>query len=73
MHLTLIKLKSSKKGKRTPRTHKDARMLNDPPLGVYTQDKDILITDEYIAQDDGEYAVGPDEIPFLSLRIRQPP
>ena len=37
---------------------------NHPPLDLDTQDEDILITDEYIAQDDGEYAVGPDEIGF---------
>ena len=37
-------------------------MLNDPPLD--TQDEDILITDEYITQDDSKYTVGPDEIGF---------
>ena len=36
-------------------------MPNDPPLDLDTQDKDILIADEYITQDDGKYAVGPDE------------
>ena len=39
-------------------------MLNDPPLDSDTQDEVILITDEYITQDDGEYAVGLDEIGF---------
>ena len=39
-------------------------MLNNPPLDSNTQDEDILITDEYITQDDSKYAVGPDEIGF---------
>ena len=42
-------------------------MLNDPPLDLDTQDADILITDEYITQDDGEYTVGPDEIGFYTF------
>ena len=42
-------------------------MLNDPPLDSDTQDKDTLITDEYITQDDGKYAVGPDEISFYTF------
>ena len=42
-------------------------MPNDPPLDSDTLDKDVLITDEYIAQDDGEYAVGPDEIGFYTF------
>ena len=60
-------VKNSKKGKRTPRIHNDARVLNDPPLDLDTQDKDILITDEYITKDDGQYAVGPDEIGFYTF------
>ena len=31
-------IKSSKKGKRTPRTGGNARVLNDPPLDPDTQD-----------------------------------
>ena len=51
-------------------------MLNDPPLSLDTQDEDILITDEYIIEDDSEYTVGPDEIGcytfFLELQGNPP-
>ena len=57
-------VKNSKKGKRTPRAHDNARVLNDPPLDPDTQDEDILITDEYIIEDNSKYTVGPDEIGF---------
>ena len=40
-------------------------MPNDPPLDPDSQDIDILITDEYITEDDSKYAVGPDEIGFI--------
>ena len=60
-------VKNSKKSKRTPSTHNDARVLNDPPLDSDTKDKDILIADEYITQDDDKYAVGPDEIGFYTF------
>ena len=60
-------VKNSKKGKRTPRVHDNARVPNDPPLDLDTQDKDILITDEYIIEDDSEYAVGPDKIGFYTF------
>ena len=60
-------VKKSKKGKRTPRACDNARVLNDPPLDQDTQDEDILIADEYIAEDDSEYAVGPDEISFYTF------
>ena len=39
-------------------------MPNDPLLDPDTQDKDILIADEYITEDDSKYKVGPDEIGF---------
>ena len=55
-------VKSSKKGKRTPGAGGNARVLNDPPLDLDTQDEDILIADEYDPKDDSEYAVGPDGI-----------
>ena len=42
-------------------------MPNDPPLDSDTQDKDILVTDEYNAEDDSEYTVGPDEIGFYTF------
>ena len=42
-------------------------MLNDPPLDLDTQDKDILIADQYNPQDDSDYVVGPDEIGFYSF------
>ena len=60
-------VKNSKKGKRIPRAHDNARVPNDPPLDLDTQDKDILITDEYVIEDDSEYAVGPDEIGFYTF------
>ena len=60
-------IKSLKKGKRTPRAGSNARVLNDPPFYLDTQDEDILITDEYITEDDSKYAVGPDEIGFYTF------
>ena len=60
-------VKNSKKGKRTPRAGGNARVLNDPPLDLDTQDEDILIADEYNPKDDSEYAVGPDEIGFYTF------
>ena len=51
------KIKSSKKGKRTPRAGGNARVLNNPPLDPDTQDKDILIADEYHPQDDSDYPI----------------
>ena len=42
-------------------------MLNDPPLDLDTQDKDILIADEYNPQDDSEYAIGSDELGFYTF------
>ena len=60
-------VKNSKKGKRTPRAHDNARVPNDPPLDPDTQDEDILISDEYIAEDDSKYTVGPDEIGFYTF------
>ena len=38
-------IKSSKKGKRTPRAGSNARVPNDPPLDPDTQDEAILIAD----------------------------
>ena len=60
-------VKNSKMGKRTPRACENARVLNDPPLDLDTQDEDTLITDEYNPKDDSEYAVGPDEIGFYTF------
>ena len=42
-------------------------MPNDPPLDPDTQDKDVLMSDEYNLQDDSEYAVGPDELGFYNF------
>ena len=42
-------------------------MPTDPPLDPDTQDEDILITDEYIIEDDSKYIVGPDEIGFYTF------
>ena len=38
-------IKSLKKGKRTPRAGSNARVLNDPPLDLDSQDEAILIVD----------------------------
>ena len=60
-------VKNSKKGKRTPRACDYARVPNDPSLDLDTQDKDILIADEYIIEDDSVFTVGPDEIGFYTF------
>ena len=60
-------VKNSKKGKRTSRAGDNARVPNDPPLDLDTQDEDILIADEYNTEDDSKYAVGPDEIAFYTF------
>ena len=60
-------IKSSKKGKRTPRAGGNARVPNDPSLDPDTQDKHILIADEHNPQDDSEYAVGRDELGFYTF------
>ena len=60
-------IKSSKKGKRKPRTGGNARVLNHPPLDLDTQDKDILIADQNVPQDDSDYPVGPDELGFYTF------
>ena len=39
-------------------------MPNDPQLEPANRNEYILIVDEYIAQDDGEYPVGSDEMGF---------
>ena len=57
-------VKNSKKGKRTPRACDNARVPNDPPFDLDTQDEDILIADEYNAVDDSKYTPGLDEIGF---------
>ena len=60
-------IKSSKKGRRTPRTHNDNRLPNDPQSDGDTQDEDILIGDEDIIPDDGEEPLGPDRIGFYTF------
>ena len=55
-------IKSSKKGRRTPRIHDDNRVPNDPQSDEDTQDEDILIGDKDIVPDDGEEPLGPDRI-----------
>ena len=55
-------IKSSKKGKRKSRAGGNARVPNDPPLDLDTQDEDILITDQNDPQDDSDYPVGPEEL-----------
>ena len=60
-------VKNSRKGRRTPRACNNARVPIDPPSDLDTQDKDILIADEYTAEDDSEYTVGPDEIGFYTF------
>ena len=61
-------IKSSKKGKRTPRAGGNARVLNDPLLDPDTQDEDILST-EHNPQDDNDYAVGPDKLGFDTFSL----
>ena len=60
-------IKNSKKGKRKPRAGSNARVLNDPPLDLDTQDEAILITYGYNPQDDSDYPVGPDELGFYTF------
>ena len=60
-------IKSSNKSKRTPTAGVKARVLNDPPLELDTQDEDVLIADQYNPQDDSDYAVGPDELGFYTF------
>ena len=60
-------IKSSKKGRRKPRTGGNARVWNDPPLDPDTQDEDILIADQNDPQDDSDYPVGPDELGFYTF------
>ena len=60
-------IKSSKKGKRTPRSLDDNRLPNDLQSDRDTQDKDILIGDEDIVPDDGEEPLSPDRIEFYTF------
>ena len=60
-------IKSSKKGRRKPRTGGNARVLNDLPVDPDTQDDDILITDQNDPQDNSDYPVGPDELGFYTF------
>ena len=55
-------IKSSKKGRRTARTHDDNRLPNDTQSDRDTQDEDILIGEEDIVPDDGEEPLGPDKV-----------
>ena len=55
-------IKSSKKGRRTTRTHNDNRLPNDTQSDGDAQDEDILIRNEDIVPDDGEEPLGPDKI-----------
>ena len=61
------KIKSSKKGRRKPRTGGNARVPNSPPLDLDTQDENILIADQNDPQDDSDYPVGPDELGFYTF------
>ena len=60
-------IKSSKKGRRKPRTGGNARVPNNPLLDLDTQDKDILTADQNDPQDDSDYPVGPDELGFYTF------
>ena len=46
--------KNSRRNKRAPRACDNARVPNDLPLDLDTQDEDILIADENIIEDDSE-------------------
>ena len=61
------KVKNSRKGKRAPTAHNNAKVLNDPPVDQDTQDENILIDDEYIVADDSKYVAGSDEIGFYTF------
>ena len=63
-------IKSSKKGRRTARTHNDNMLPNDTQSDRDTQDKDILIGDEDIVPDDDEEPLGPDKIGFYTLVLK---
>ena len=63
-------LSDVKKSKRTPRTHDDNRLPNDPQSDRDTQDEDILIGDEDIVPDDGEEPLGPDRIGFYTFFLK---
>ena len=64
-------VKSSKRGKIIPRTHTNNRVLNDPQLDPDTQNQDILIADEYIAQNEGHIPAHPDEIGFYTFFLEE--
>ena len=63
----LDQIKSSKKSRRTPITHDDNRVPNEPQSNKDTQDEDILIGDKDIVPDDGEEPLGPDRIGFYTF------
>ena len=63
----LDQIKSSRKGKRTPRTLDNNRLPNDPQSDRDTQDEDILIGNEGIVPDDGEEPLSPDRIGFYTF------
>ena len=63
-------IKSSKKGKRTPRTLDENRLPNDPQSDRDTQDEDILIGDEDIVPDNGEEPLNPDRIGFYTFFLK---
>ena len=60
-HPTLIKLRVPKRVEGSPEQGGNARVPNNPPLDLDTQDEDILIADQNDPQDDSDYPVGPDE------------
>ena len=66
-------IKSSKKGRRTARTHNDNMLPNDTQSDGNTQDEDILIGDEDIVPDDGDEPLGPDKIGFFLEGQGKPP
>ena len=63
-------IKSSKKGKGTPRALDDNRLPNVPQSDRDTQDEDILIGYEDIVPDDGEEPLSPDRIGFYTFFLK---
>ena len=63
-------IKSSKKGRRTARTHNDNMLPNDTQSDGDTQYEDILIGDEDIVPDDGKKLLGLHKIGFCTFFLK---
>ena len=63
-------IKSSKKARRTARTHNDNRLPNNTQYDGDSQDKEILIGDEDMVPDDGDIPLGSDKIGFYTFFLK---